>query len=244
MSAIRSLSGVKRTSPRDGCRSIQKHALRLLLTSFGAGGPHFVRATACSLMMDQQPHPAVAAVSAHFARQGEARSITCAQRRSAHHVRGWDGHCFIFPVASDLPPSSSPERRDHRRQEQAPWLTRQNPASSFPSSRGYHPPPAGRSVKRMGARGGRQGPGPLATREDCSGAGFHQPLRGRPTLHPEGCSSSCFSSSSMPSRMNDEAFLYLVYGTSSLMNSHVAWSMRKVTTRDFAFTRSPRCVRR
>jgi hypothetical protein len=90
-------------------------------------------------MMDQQPHPAVAAVSAHFARQGEARSITCAQRRSAHHVRGWDGHCFIFPVASDLPPSSSPERRDHRRQEQAPWLTRQNPASSFPSSRGYHP---------------------------------------------------------------------------------------------------------
>ena len=44
----------------------------------------------------------------------------------------------------------------------------------------------------------------------------------------------------MPSRMNDEAFLYLVYGTSCLMNSHVAWSMRKVTTRDFAFTRSPR----
>ena len=44
----------------------------------------------------------------------------------------------------------------------------------------------------------------------------------------------------MPSRMNDEAFLYLVYGTSSLMNSHVAWSMRKVTTRDFPVTRSPR----
>jgi hypothetical protein len=44
----------------------------------------------------------------------------------------------------------------------------------------------------------------------------------------------------MPSRMNDEAFLYLVNGTSSLMKSHVAWSMRKVTTRDFAFTRSPR----
>jgi hypothetical protein len=44
----------------------------------------------------------------------------------------------------------------------------------------------------------------------------------------------------MPSRMNDEAFLYLVYGTSCLMNSHVAWSMRKVTTRDFPVTRSPR----
>ena len=68
MSAIRSLSGVKRTSPRDGCRSIQKHPLPLpslrseqvALTSFG---PRLDL-----LMMDQQPHPAVAAVSAHFAR--------------------------------------------------------------------------------------------------------------------------------------------------------------------------------
>ena len=79
MSAISPLSGLKRTSPRDE---------PVLLTSFGAGGPHFVRATACSLMMDQQPHPAVAAVSAHFARWGKTRSITCVQRRSAHRIRG------------------------------------------------------------------------------------------------------------------------------------------------------------
>jgi hypothetical protein len=44
----------------------------------------------------------------------------------------------------------------------------------------------------------------------------------------------------MPSRMKDEVFLYFVYGTSCLMKSHVASSMRKVTTRDFAFTRCPR----
>jgi hypothetical protein len=37
MSAIGPFSGVKRTSPRDGCRSIQKRPVRLLLTSFGAG---------------------------------------------------------------------------------------------------------------------------------------------------------------------------------------------------------------
>jgi hypothetical protein len=44
----------------------------------------------------------------------------------------------------------------------------------------------------------------------------------------------------MPSRMKDEAFLYFVYGTSSLIQSHVAWSRRKVTTRGFRVTRSPR----
>jgi hypothetical protein len=44
----------------------------------------------------------------------------------------------------------------------------------------------------------------------------------------------------MPSRMNDEVFLYFVYGTSSLIKSHVAWSRRKVTTRGFRVTRSPR----
>jgi hypothetical protein len=47
-------------------------------------------------------------------------------------------------------------------------------------------------------------------------------LRGRPTRHPDGCSSSCFSSSSMPSRMKGEAFLYLVNGSSALIKSHVA----------------------
>jgi hypothetical protein len=43
----------------------------------------------------------------------------------------------------------------------------------------------------------------------------------------------------MPSRMKDEAFLYFVYGTSSRIRSHVACSMRKVTTRGFRVTRSP-----
>ena len=123
----------------------------------------------------------------------------------------------------------------------------ENPASAFPSRRGYHPHPPVVPSNGGAPEVGRQGPWASATCEVAQGV--HHPssparyrlrhrLRGRPTLHPEGCSSSCFSSSSMPSRMNDEAFLYLVYGTSSLMNSHVAWSMRKVTTRDFAFTRS------
>jgi len=47
-------------------------------------------------------------------------------------------------------------------------------------------------------------------------------LRGRPTIHPDGCSSSRFRSRSMPSRMKDETFLYLVYGASCLIHSHVA----------------------
>jgi hypothetical protein len=41
----------------------------------------------------------------------------------------------------------------------------------------------------------------------------------RPTLHPEGCSSSCFSSSSMPSRMNDEAFPSAVLPTAAMRRS-------------------------
>jgi hypothetical protein len=46
-------------------------SLRLLLTSFGAGGPHFVRATAS------------------LSPSGTKRaSITCVQRRSAHRIRG------------------------------------------------------------------------------------------------------------------------------------------------------------
>jgi hypothetical protein len=44
----------------------------------------------------------------------------------------------------------------------------------------------------------------------------------------------------MPSRMKDEAFPYLVYGTTPLILSHVASSRRKVTTRGFRITRSPR----
>jgi hypothetical protein len=90
--------------------------------------------------------------------------------------------------------------------------------------------PAARSVERTGATGS-DGKAPRAfgdlrnlPRTSICPPRFRlrHRLRGRPTLHPEGCSSSCCSSSSMPSRMNDEAFLYLVYGTSSLMNSHVA----------------------
>jgi hypothetical protein len=41
---------------------------------------------------------------------------------------------------------------------------------------------------------------------------IRHPLRGRPTVHPVGCSSSCLSIRSMPSRMKDEAFRYCVYG--------------------------------
>jgi hypothetical protein len=36
----------------------------------------------------KRPHPAVAAVSAHFARYGKACLETCVQRRSAHRIRG------------------------------------------------------------------------------------------------------------------------------------------------------------
>ena len=43
----------------------------------------------------------------------------------------------------------------------------------------------------------------------------------------------------MPSRMKDEVFVYFVYGTSLLIQSHVSWSIRKVTTRGFRVTRSP-----
>jgi hypothetical protein len=87
---------------------------------------------------------------------------------------------------------------------------------------------------------GRRGPRPSVTGEGCPRCRTHHPLRGRPALHPDGCSSSCLSSRSMPSRMNDEVVLYFVYGTSSLIQSHVAWSRRKVTTRGFRVTRSPR----
>src|SRR5262249_12799769 len=55
-----------------------------------------------------------------------------------------------------------------------------------------------------------------------------------------GCSSSRFSRRSVPSRMKDEAFLYLVYGASSFSKSNVAWAMRKVTTRGFRVIRSSR----
>src|SRR5207245_624500 len=51
---------------------------------------------------------------------------------------------------------------------------------------------------------------------------IRHPLRGRPAVHPDGCSSSCLSNRSIPSRMKDDVFPYLVYGTSSLIQSHVA----------------------
>ena len=44
----------------------------------------------------------------------------------------------------------------------------------------------------------------------------------------------------MPSRIKDEAFPYLVYGTTCLIQCHVASSMRKVTTRGFRIIPSPR----
>jgi hypothetical protein len=82
--------------------------------------------------------------------------------------------------------------------------------------------PAGRPVERTGARGRTQGPRGHQPPRRLPGAERRHPLRGRPAVHPDGCSSSRFRSSSMPSRIKDEAFLYLVYGTISLIKSHVA----------------------
>jgi hypothetical protein len=56
---------------------------------------------------------------------------------------------------------------------------------------------------------GRRGPTGIGdpVRPPCYG--IRHP-RGRPTVQPDGCSSSCLSRRSIPSRMKDEVFLYLV----------------------------------
>ena len=69
---------------------------------------------------------------------------------------------------------------------------------------------------------------------------LHDGVRCRPTLHPDGCSSSRFSSRSIPSRMNDDVLPYFVYGATFVILSHVASSIRKVTIRGFRVIRSPR----
>jgi hypothetical protein len=101
--------------------------------------------------------------------------------------------------------------------------------SGFPSGRGYHS--SRRSFRRTDGRRRSlyEAPRPSATGEGCPNVNhgpprhrIHHFLRGRPTVHPVGCSSSRFRSSSMPSRMKDEAFLYFVYGTSCLIKSHVS----------------------
>ena len=66
---------------------------------------------------------------------------------------------------------------------------------------------------------------------------LHDGVRCRP--HPDGCSSSRFSSSSIPSRMKDDVLPYFVYGATFVILSHVAWSRRKVTTRGFRVIGSP-----
>jgi hypothetical protein len=47
----------------------------------------------------------------------------------------------------------------------------------------------------------------------------------------------------MPSRMNDEAFLYLVYGTSFLMKSHVASSREGDHSRLSCHSLSSFCIK-
>jgi hypothetical protein len=113
---------VKRTSPRDGWRSIQKHP-------FGCSSlrSEQVARTKGHCLVDDLIRPILSCGS------GCERTL-CPSRQSAldhlrtaevgtsdqrNHVRGRDGHCFIFPVASDVPRSLSPDRRNHRRQEPA-----------------------------------------------------------------------------------------------------------------------------
>jgi hypothetical protein len=95
------------------------------------------------------------------------------------------------------------------------------PDSEVPSRRGYHL--TRRSSRRTDGRQRSDGEAPLrsAIGKVCPRRIRH-PLRGRPAVHPDGCSSSRFRSRSMPSRMKDEVFLYFVYGTSCLIQSHVA----------------------
>jgi hypothetical protein len=62
---------------------------RLLLASLGAGGPHFVRATASLMVQSDQLYPAAAVVRHTLpVKAKRAPSVTCVQRRSAHRIRG------------------------------------------------------------------------------------------------------------------------------------------------------------
>jgi hypothetical protein len=109
-------------------------------------------------------------------------------------------------------------------------VVRWMPVSAFPSGRGYYLtrgsfPSSVRALEVDGRahaigdwRRLPKGVEPLPARCRI----IRHPLRGRPARHPVGCSSSCFGSSSMPSRMNDEVFLYFVYGTTSFILSQVA----------------------
>jgi hypothetical protein len=107
--------------------------LRLLLTSFGAGVPHFVRVTTWdSLIINPgNLYPAVAAVSAHFARQGKAclddlltAEVGTSDQRN--HARGRDGRCGspLYPllVRARLPVDRSDDRTSLRRSKVFPSL--------------------------------------------------------------------------------------------------------------------------
>jgi hypothetical protein len=118
MSAIRPLSGAKRTSPSDrlpiadlwahGLESDQlilsaqadpEAALRLLLTSFGAGDPHFVRVTRLdSLIVNQTTLSCGSGCEAHFARQGKARldDLRTAEVGTSDEPRSWSGRAVRF----------------------------------------------------------------------------------------------------------------------------------------------------
>jgi hypothetical protein len=104
---------------------------------------------------------------------------------------------------------------------------RQMSASAFPSARGLSYRQIV-SVERTGAgsRSARvDGRSPAEEGRSVSvrvtQVGYRRALR-RWADHPVGCSSSRFSRRSIPSRMRDEVFRYLVYGTTSRILSRVA----------------------
>jgi len=93
----------------------------LLLALLGAGGPHFVRATASLMIYADQLYPAVAAVSAHFARLGRACVDDPAYSGGRHigseEPRSWSGRAVRFaPLPSACPRKAlgRPIRRSHQ----------------------------------------------------------------------------------------------------------------------------------
>jgi hypothetical protein len=96
-------------------------ALRLLLASLGAGGPHFVRATASLMIQSDQPYPAVAAVRHTLPVRGKSvprdlRTAEVGTSDQRNHARGRDGRCGSPPYPSACPRKalSAPIRRSHQ----------------------------------------------------------------------------------------------------------------------------------
>jgi hypothetical protein len=131
------------------------------------------------------------------------RSVSSAPRRRPPSLAQYSTTRRILARTSALLPTAS--IGDGRRR--SPAL--QSPDSELPSRRGYHP--TRRSSRRTDARQKSDGDAPRpSTTATLARCRIRHPLRGRPAVHPDGCSSSRFRSSSMPSRMKDEVFLYFV----------------------------------